>query len=116
MSRERDSFRIVPISKRPLYITNKILPTPIDLQYKAFYDRRSIERLGVISGLNVSKVNGIFFALREDRYSVINSAVGNKFIGQTTIYNEFGQRRNGAGGYNREFIIRHIYIGFYKVY
>lgn len=53
-----------------------------------------MKRLRVISGLNVSKVNGIFFFFtpRTNRYSVINSAVGNKFIGRTTIYNEFGQR------------------------
>jgi hypothetical protein len=87
------------------YIQRSTLPAPIDLQYKAFYDRRSMKRLRVISGLNVSKVNAMcfffffffsFFFWRTDRYSVINSAVGNKCIGQTTIYNEFGQRGNSG--------------------
>lgn len=53
----------------------------IDLQYKAFYDGRSIKR-SYISGSGLSKVNvffslSLFFTSRMCRFSSINSTVGN---------------------------------------
>ena len=67
--------------------------------------------------LNVSKVQWdiFFFTLRTNRYSVINSTVRNKFIGRTTIYNEFGQQDNSEWLKPRIYYSSYLHW-FYKIY
>jgi len=58
---------------------------------------------------------GYFFALRTD--SVIkHSAIGNKFIGRTTIYNEFGQRGNGGWLKPRIYYSSYLHRFYEKIY
>lgn len=52
-------------------ITKHSLPISIDLKYKAFYNRRSMERFHVISGSSVSKVNVFFCVMGTDILSLI---------------------------------------------